>query len=65
LNRYKEKGNIQVKEYIWEIQEVYYNTTKDITQPTSSDKGKQQEDVVQEKVFLYKPYNTPYDTTLE
>jgi len=24
LNRYKEKGNVQVKEYIWEIQEVYY-----------------------------------------
>ena len=39
------------------MQEVYYDTTKKFTQLTSSDKGKQQEGIIQNKVFLYKLYN--------
>jgi len=56
LDSCKEKGNVQVKEYIWEIQKTYQDINKEVIQSSTLNKGKQWEGIIQdEEIFLYKP----------
>ena len=58
LDRCKGKENAYAKEYIKEIQDTYKQENQKVKQLMIVDKGKQQENQVQDKkVLLYKLYN--------
>ena len=57
MDRYKEKENVYTDNYIKEIQDTYQNKYQEVKPLKTIDKGKQQENQVQDKeVLLYKPY---------